>query len=430
MKNAKWMLKGVVLSLLVGPAFAQDYDGHIVKLAEGSKAFQDKTFKSLGEVREIPVSFGNFVHLDAELDQKSLKSLELHPEVEYVEPNYLYSYQPVSVEEVNKVIEDGKYADQWGLKNTGDNSGGWFWSGKEGEDVNAERAWDITKGSEEIVVAVIDTGIDYNHPDLKNNLHVNEAELNGEEGVDDDGNGFVDDVYGYNFVKKSGDPMDGNGHGTHCAGVIGGVHNSEGIRGVMADVKMFGVKFLSDSGSGSTEDAILSIDYAVKRGADVLSNSWGGGGRSEALKEAIVRANEAGAIFVAAAGNSRADNDSRASYPANYDVDNVISVGAMDGRGKKSSFSNYGKEKVHVFAPGSNILSTVQDGRYKKMSGTSMAAPFVSGIAGLILNQESTLTTGELRQRIVDTAVNNDTLIDYAQSGRIDAYRALMNIQD
>ena len=231
-----------------------------------------------------------------------------------------------------------------------------------GEDINVLRAWSITKGSKDVKIAVIDTGVDYTHPDLKDQIDVNLAELNGKPGVDDDGNGFVDDIYGYDFANKDGDPQDGHGHGTHCAGVIGASHNNIGVAGIMANVKIVPIKFLTDDGSGETIDAIAAIDYGIKRGVNVMSNSWGGGDKEQSLEDAIKAAESAGITFVAAAGNESANNDSTASYPANYEVGNVISVGSYTSTGAKSSFSNYGLKSVHVTAPGSNILSTYKNG--------------------------------------------------------------------
>lgn len=419
------LLGSMVAIVMAFTATAQESNGWIVKFADGSKAFEDKSFQALGTVTEIPVSFGNFVKIEGNLSDKSVEQLSLHPEVLYIEPNYIYTINPIDSDDLNEVIKtveqeniaDSEFSRQWGLKNTGRNSGEILRRGKVGQDTNILRAWDVTTGSRDIVIAVIDTGIDYNHPDLKANMWVNPDPT-------------AEDVHGYNFAAKTPNPMDGNGHGTHCAGVIGAGHNAIGIRGVMANVKLMAVKFLTDSGRGETADAIASIDYAVEKGAHILSNSWGGGGRSEALKEAIVRANDAGVIFVAAAGNSRADNDSTASFPANYKVENVISVGAMDSRGSKASFTNYGKESVHVFAPGVNIYSTVQNGGYKSLSGTSMAAPFVTGIIGLLVGQEENLSTAELRERVVATSVNESSLTPFAQSGRIDAHRLLSNVRN
>jgi len=427
-------MKKTLIAALLGAstvATAANFNGYIVKLKDGSQAFTEKSFQSAGPVKALDFSFGNYVKIDSNLPEgsKSLMAIANHPDVEYVEPNFIYSVLPVKSEAVEKAVSDAQYSKQWGLKNTGRNSGGWFSSGKKGEDINAEKAWTITKGSKDIIVAVIDTGIDYNHPDLKNNLLVNDAELNGTEGVDDDGNGYVDDIYGYDFANKDGDPLDGHSHGTHCAGVIGASHNSQGIAGVMANVKMLGIKFLTDRGSGESVDAISSIEYAMKRGAHIMSSSWGGGEKSQALKDAIQAASDKGILFVAAAGNSRSDNDARPTYPANYQVDNVITVGAMDGKGNRSSFSNYGAETVHVFAPGSNILSTVKNGGYQKMSGTSMATPFVSGVLGLLLSQNKGMSVESAKERIMATTVRNSGLEGKALAGRVDAYRMLKDLR-
>lgn len=419
-------MKKVLLSCALAFTFnsvASDFNGYIVKFKEGSKAFNQKSFKSIGDFQPLNFSFGNFATLNGvNLSNKNVQDLTNHPEVEYVEPNWIIKVNP-KID--STAVNDPSFAQQWGLQNTGKNSGGWFSSGKKGEDVNAIKAWDITKGNRDIVVAVIDTGIDYRHPDLKENLWVNEAELNGTEGVDDDGNGYVDDTYGYDFANNDGDPMDGHSHGTHCSGVIGAAHNSQGVRGVMANVKLMGIKFLSDSGSGETIGAIKAIEYAVKNGAHITSNSWGGGEKSEALKEAIKAAYDAGTMFVAAAGNERNNNDTKPTYPAAYKVDGIITVGAMDGKGNKASFSNYGKTSVHVFAPGTNILSTVKNGRYQKMSGTSMATPFVSGVLGLLLSHEEGMSIDEAKERLMESTILNRSLGNYAVTGRVDAFRML-----
>lgn len=420
------MKKAVLLSLLLpfsAPALAQSK--YIVKLRPGAQLIQLKSADA--QVRSMNVSVGNFavVELNDKANVESILSeIKSSDEVLYVEKEQTWNFKPMA--NLNgEVVQDAKFGEQWGLKNTGRNTGGWLSRGKAGEDINAEKVWGLTRGSKQVKIAVIDTGIDYNHPDLRANLDVNTEELNGQPGIDDDGNGYVDDIYGYDFANNDGDPLDGHGHGTHCAGVIGAVHDRDGIRGVMANVKMFGVKFLSDSGSGSTEGAIKSVDYAIKRGAQVMSNSWGGGGFSQALMDVIEAANQEGIVFVAAAGNSYANNDTSNTYPANYKVDNIISVGAMDGAGKKASFSNYGKTTVHVFAPGKDIVSTVKNGGYQKMSGTSMACPHVSGIVGLLLSEEAGLSPKEVRERIMSSAVRTPALDSYTASGRADAYMLL-----
>lgn len=399
---------------------------YIVKLKDNAPESMVSMFNNANtKAQNIPVSFGRFIKLESDAPAAELIQLpESFHEIEYIEPSQTYyPIEHTQGKEIDMMSEN--FDKQWGLKNDGKNSGSWWSRGKAGEDINAEKAWSVSKGSRTVKVAVIDTGVDYNHPELKDQMWTNTAELNGQPGVDDDGNGYVDDIHGYDFQNKDGDPMDDHNHGTHCAGVIGAAHNGQGIRGVMADVEIVAIKFLSASG-GTTEDAILSVQYAIDIGVDVMSNSWGGGGFSQALKDAIEAADKAGIVFVAAAGNSNSNNDSKPTYPTNYELDNVISVGSHTGKGTRSSFSNYGSETVHVFAPGSDIYSTVRNGRYASMSGTSMACPHVSGIAGLLLSVEPNLTPAEVRARMVSSAKNTGSLKTYSQGGRIDAYQTLM----
>lgn len=391
-------------------SFAAQSNEYVVKL-------KNKNLKSLsslerfGDVKDLGLSIGNFVVLTS--SQKLAKIQD--PNIEYVEENITFSINAA----------DELYEKQWGLKNDGRNSGSIFFPGKKGVDIDAERAWEISKGDRTVKIAVIDTGVDYTHKDLAGNIMINEAELNGEPGIDDDGNGYVDDVYGYDFANSDADPMDGHGHGTHCAGVIGASHDDFGIAGVMNNVQILPIKFLTDQGGGTLAAAVQAIDYAVARGVDVMSNSWGGGPFTQSLFDAIEAANEAGIIFVAAAGNSNSDNDAKPSYPASYEVENVISVGALDGKGKRASFSNYGKKSVHVFAPGKNILSTIPGDKHKKMSGTSMATPFVSGIVGLLLSVEPNKTPLEVRDRVLNSTVDTDELNGYSQAGYLSAYKTI-----
>ena len=408
--------------------FATPYNGYIVKVKKNSNFFSSKALKNVGEVTKVTeTSFGTFGKLETAkgLSDKALQALANNPDIEYIEPNYIISIESTKAD----APRDDRFGKQWGLANTGKN-GGIFSAGVAGEDINVMKAWDITKGAtgpQMIKVAVIDTGVDFNHPDLKTQMDVNTLELNGKAGVDDDNNGYVDDIYGYDFANKDGSPADGHGHGTHCAGVIGAAHNGVGIAGVMANVRIVGIKFLSDKGSGETIDAIASIDYAIKRGVHVMSNSWGGGEREQSLMDAITAAEKAGITFVAAAGNESSNNDSSETFPANYEVSNVISVGSFTNSGARSSFSNYGVKTVHVSAPGSSILSTYK-GSYGNLSGTSMAAPHVSGIVGLLLSKEPNLTPAQIRERLIKTSTKTSKLSSASVSGgRVDAYRALMN---
>ncbi|KYG60804.1 subtilase [Bdellovibrio bacteriovorus] len=357
-----------------------------------------------------------------EIQSNVVKSLSENPIVDIVEPNYIYR--------INKTPNDPMLGQLWGLKNSGQQDSERR-AGIAGVDIGAEQAWDITTGSKDVVVAVIDTGVDYNHPDLVGNMWTNEAEANGKPGVDDDGNGIVDDIHGANFVNANaptGNPLDDHGHGSHCSGTIGGTgDDGKGIVGVAWNVRIMGIKFLSASGSGSLDGALKGIDYATKMGAKIMSNSWGGGGYSETLKQAIERSNAAGALFVAAAGNESNNNDASPTYPATYDVPNVLSVAAVDNRGQIASFSNYGKTKVHVGAPGVNIVSSITGGKYDSWSGTSMATPHVSGMAVLLASNEPNLTALEMKERIIATSKPIAGLRGKSKGGMVNAYAMLTN---
>lgn len=251
--------------------------------------------------------------------------------------------------------------------------------------IGAPTAWDTTTGSSNFVVAVIDTGIDYNHPDLAANVWRNPGETAG-NGFDDDGNGYIDDVYGWDFANNDNNPFDDNGHGTHVAGTIGAVgNNGVGVAGVNWSVQIMGLKFLNARGSGYTSAAVSALNFAVSHGVKLSNNSWGGGGADATLASAIGRARTAGHIFVAAAGNSGLNIDNSPSYPASYiqSYDNVVTVAATDSNDNLASFSNYGASSVTLAAPGVGILSTTPGNTYSSYSGTSMATPHVTGAIAL-----------------------------------------------
>lgn len=382
-------------------------------------------------VRAVNVSFGNFYV--AKFDTKSsikgiIQGLESDPDIEYSEPNYIYK----AIGKRENVLyspNDPQFSKLWGLNNTGSNDPNTR-SGVAGADIKALKAWEIERGDRGVKIAVIDTGIDYNHKDLRDQMWVNEAELNGEKGVDDDGNGYIDDIHGANLIKGDGDPMDDQGHGTHCAGVIGATHNNKGIAGVMANVQLMGLKFLDSSGRGDVVAAIKAIDYAIAQKVDIMSNSWGSTEESKALEEAVQRASDAGIVFVVAAGNAGTNNDNKPFYPANYNFDNVITVAAHDKKGAKARFSNFGKETVHIYAPGTSILSTLPWNRYGKRSGTSMAAPFVSGIIGLQLAMGEGLLASDIKERIIKTSVTSRRLENTVSQGRVDAFRVLTDLRN
>ena len=420
----------------------------IVKFKAGQEKnfFKSRALSSLGikGQRDINLSYDKLSVLKVS-DDKSLSStlaaLKNNPNIEFAEPNFIYSVNPIKankdlVKKLQKspftdflaaTPDDPDFGKLWGMRNTGSNEPKGK-AGVEGADINALKAWDITRGSRAVRIAVIDTGVDYTHPDLVSNMWVNSKEIPN-NGIDDDANGYIDDVYGYDFANNDSDPMDGNGHGTHCSGTIGAVHNNQtGVSGVMADVSIMAVKFLGDDGSGSLEGAIKAIDYATTMDVDLMSNSWGGGGRSEALLEAIQRASDKGIIFTAAAGNSSSNNDSTPSYPASYQTPNMVAVAALTAQNGLASFSSYGRTSVHIAAPGHNILSTVNGGKYDVYSGTSMATPHVSGVLGLLLAKEGRLPHAIMRERLTMTGVPVTALRNKTTTAsRIDAYNLLTN---
>lgn len=336
-----------------------------------------------------------------EIRSMALKILSKNTLVKIAEPNYRYS--------AHRMPNDPMLGLEWGLYNYGQADASRT-PGVRGMDIGALKAWDITTGSKNIIVAVIDSGIEYGHPDLQGNMWRNPVEFAGKEGVDDDNNGIIDDIYGANFEdakKPKGDPLDDYGHGTHVAGTIGAVgFDGRGVVGTAWHVRLMAVKFLDYRGLGFLDGAIKAIYYAEKMGAKIFSNSWGGGGFSENLKQAIEATNKSGGLFVASAGNDASDNDKKPEYPANYPVANVISVGAMNNRGRLADFSNFGRYTVDVAAPGENILSADLYGGYATLSGTSMAVPYISGIAVLLWSKEPHLKNTTLRSRIMNTTKN------------------------
>ncbi|MCB0358645.1 MAG: S8 family serine peptidase, partial [Bdellovibrionales bacterium] len=367
-------------------------------------------------VEELPLI--NAVHVKAQNGTE----IDVDTTLDLLELAAMKNIAPDHTLTIDRTPNDSSFSSLWGMHNSKD------------YDIDAPEAWDDFVGNPDdpVVVAVIDTGVDYNHADLRDNMWVNEAEKNGTPGVDDDGNGVVDDIHGYNSINNSGDPLDDQKycssggqlytcnvyHGTHCAGTIGAVaDNNLGVAGVAWDVKIMGIKFLNHYGSGSTSNAIKSVQYAVtmrNRGVNVrvLSNSWGGGGYSYALADAISAANNAGISFIAAAGNASTNTDSYTYYPQGYNISNVVSVAALDSSGKLASFSNYGATSVDLGAPGVSIFSTKGGGSnsYQYLSGTSMATPHVSGVAAMAFMGDPTLSPADVRQLLINTIQPISTL--------------------
>jgi subtilisin family serine protease len=317
------------------------------------------------------------------------------------------------------------FNDQWALNNVGQNGG------KQKADIGALRAWLKSKGNKKVVVAVLDTGVDYTHNDLVTNMWLRPDSV---PAYRDDELGNFNDRHGFDASANQGDPMDDNGHGTHCAGVIGAVgNNGEGIAGINWQVEIMALKFLSRSGSGSTKDAIEAINYAIDRKRNgvnlrVISASWGSTAKSKALEDVIRAAGEEGILFIAAAGNDATDNDKRPHYPSNYNLPNVISVAALDRNDQLASFSNFGVKTVHIAAPGKDILSTWLKDAYREASGTSMATPQVSGVAALVLSTDPKMSVDKVKDRLLKSVDKLDSLNGKtATGGRLNAAKALGN---
>ena len=349
----------------------------------------------------------------------------------YVDPDYAH-YPTVEP-------TDAKYIDGtlWALRNSGQNGG------VDGADINVSRpgvggtnAWDITVGSSDVVVAVIDTGVRYTHRDLVTQMWVNPGEIAG-NGADEDGNGYIDDVHGLNAILDSGDPFDDHDHGTHVAGTIAAAANDEnGHVGVAWKVKIMALKFIRNAeqgGYGLTSDAIQCLQYAVSKGVKLSNNSWGGGPFEQTLFDAIQQARDKGHLFIAAAGNDSADTDLDPAFPADYELDNVISVAAIDRKDKLASFSNYGRNTVDLGAPGVEIYSSTSgsDTEYQVFAGTSMASPHVTGVAALCLSANPKASVLELRERLLSTTTPVDSLKGKTvTAGRLNALGALQATAD
>ena len=355
--------------------------------------------------------------------EQVLTRLRSEPEVEWAEPNYR-RYPLI-------LPNDQMFVSQWHLDNTGQSGG------TPGADIQAVDAWDMTIGDPDVVVAILDSGIDYTHPDLRKNMWQNPGEdwtaedTPGNNGIDDDHNGYIDDYYGIDAANDSSNPIDTLGHGTHVAGIVGAAgNNGVGITGVAWHVQLMALKFLDPY--GSVADEIECISYILdqkEKGIPVrvVNASFGDSSSSRFEKEAIESLMSAGIMMSASAGNVGSDLDDgwKNSYPASYALQNIISVAASDNNDRLASFSNYGFHSVDVAAPGVRILSTYLNGSYNTLSGTSMAAPQVSGALALI-NAQKPQSIEEARERILRGVDQNDDLAARLFSnGRLNVYKAL-----
>ncbi|MCX7749642.1 MAG: S8 family serine peptidase [Clostridia bacterium] len=345
------------------------------------------------------------IQVDLAEDIKNLTDqISQDANVAYAQPNYIY-YPDV-------VPTDPEYSKMWGLNDPA-----------AGMDINVQKAWDITKGSSSIIVGVLDTGTDTSHPDLSGNIYINPGEIPG-NGVDDDQNGFIDDVNGWDFANKDSsvfDTADRDSHGTHVSGTIAASANTEGVIGAAPNVKILPLKFI-DSG-GTTSDAVTAIQYAKNMGVSIINCSWGQNSYDSALYDAMASASNI--TFVCAAGNENCDISVIYHWPAGFTMPNLITVGATDLKGNMAYFSNYGRD-VDIAAPGFNIYSTLPNNSYGYYSGTSMASPHVAGIAALIKSQNTGMTAQAVVEKLKSAAITCDSL-NGKVSGSLaaDAYNAL-----
>lgn len=400
------------LFLLSNMSFAKEY---IVKYKD-QKSF-DNTYSFISQSNKSTFKDN---HFDGRLLLVDIEKEDEREEVERIKENLLVEYivENIQVHAFSLGPNDPKVAEQWALKK-----------------VQAEKAWEYTVGDRSIIVAVIDTGVDWKHEDLYKQIWRNSFEKEN-NGIDDDNNGYVDDIHGWDFFAQDNNPHDETssrnpGHGTHCAGIIGASgNNNTGISGIAQNISIMPIRFLGANGSGDLMNAVKSIDYAIANHANIISASWGAPVTRQQMApvlEAIERAREKGIIFVAAAANDGKSNDFREVYPANAGFDNVISVAASGPQDEKPSWSNFGRATVDLSAPGLDILSTLPNNSYGKLSGTSMATPLVSGLVALILSQANALgkeiSPVEVKSLLQSTSKNVD--IETACNGRVVAGEAL-----
>lgn len=396
----------------------------IVKVEEEAPANAVESLNRRNDARteeKVPHSRVSVIDLPRDLSvDEAVERYENSPDIQYAEPDYLLY--------PDTTPDDPRYPEQWALNNTGQ------LDGTEDFDIDAPEAWGATVGTAETVVAVIDTGVDIYHPDLKGNIWTNPDEVPGNN-KDDDENGYVDDVHGWDFHNDDSsvfDPADGDTHGTHVAGIVAAQGNNKvGVTGVSWDTKIMPLKFIGPD-VAYTSDAIAALRYAVAEGIKISNNSWGGGGFSQSLFDAIKMADTAGLLFVASAGNDGEDTDTTLHYPSGYDSPNVMSVAATDQNDSLATFannsgaSNYGAATVDLAGPGRYILSTVPNDGYAYYSGTSMAAPHVTGVAALLEAQNQDRDDVVIKALILGSVDKKMNLADkVASGGRLNAARAL-----
>jgi subtilisin family serine protease len=410
-------------------------------MAVGSAAFHSK----MSEKGSLLHSYEkmNLRHYKLKPNQNTeqvLAELKADPDVEYAEPNYIFRKQ--QVDPTDRSVDTQSYSVSEAQAMGGASAQGTYTQNYAA--VKVTESWSAITGSTLItpIVAVVDTGVDYNHSVFTGTgaIWSNPGETGTDShgankstnGIDDDGNGYVDDVRGWNFHAGTNNPMDDDQHGTHVAGIILGV--SQDIFATplgAAKIRIMPLKFLGADGSGSTADAINAIYYAVNNGANVINNSWGGSSYSQALHDALTYAYTHRVTVATAAGNYSNDNDATGMYPANYPVPSQLTVSATNDYDNMASFSNYGKNSVHVGAPGVGIFSTVPGNSFRYMSGTSMATPFVAGMAALVYREAPNLTGYQVKNVIMATVNSISSLSPKVfTSGRVNTYNAVMEAKN
>ena len=438
-------MKLILLALLFPLVLmAKNYDGHIIKMKDSHSL---KLSNKLSvQLEDLKVSFGNYYLIKGNNDEaltNILEDLKNNPNIDYIEPNFImkidFKESKISSISASKSL----FEKQWNMNNTGKNfKRTVFHGGKKGKDINALKGWKISKGSKEVIVAVLDSGVDYNHPDLKDNIWINWAEKNGVEGVDDDNNGYVDDIHGYGFgndIKGGNTPMDFNGHGTINGGIIAASDNDFGVMGVAPNVSLMLIKARSERGHYKVANIVKAIDYAINMGATLVTSSIGGNDFSQAYLDVLNKMDEKKMLFVQAAGNHGKNLKRFKVYPPTYNLRNMVNVGNYSGNGKRSSLSNIGEKIISIFAPGTNILSLgPQDNyvdrnrnghHYTYASGTSMAAPHVAGALALLYSHEPNIGYLEAKERLIKTAAKEKSMKKQCVAGgRLDIYRMLSNI--
>jgi subtilisin family serine protease len=401
----------------------------IVRYAAGvGEAKRDAVLAEVGarERRDFGRLGAELVSVDAAETAQALATLNDDPRVVYAEPNYLL--------QADGIPNDGSFRELWGLHNTGQTVAGV--AGTSDADIDAVEAWDVATGSSATVVAVIDTGIDFTHPDLGGSatasprMWTNPGESCAgcrTDGIDNDADGYVDDWRGWDFANRDSSAADDHGHGTHVAGTIGAIgDDGAGVTGISrSGVRLMALKFLDAQGVGTTADGISAILYAASHGAHVINASWGGEGYSQATVDAIAEADRQGTLFVAAAGNDSRDNDSQPHYPSSYDVPNIVAVAATDASDGLATFSNFGREGVDLGAPGDHIYSTLPGGTYDWWSGTSMATPHVAGAAALLRSVFPAATDLATKALLLRTVDERASLSWLATKGRLNLDRAV-----